>query len=363
MLVFGAIVIVATALLATFVLRWLRPKELEIKGKHVCITGGSEGIGLSLAQECVRKGAFAVTLIARSPKKLEVAVEQLSTTAGPYECRSASDSESNSSCVVRAFSCDVTDAQSVTKLFKIVNETSLDVFSKDSEGQEALAAAKSAGLVAIRTTDGKCVPTKIRPIDILINCAGTCVCDEFDSLEPQELEIQLRLNVCGTMYPCQELMKFVQREEDAGEHPKRVIVLLGSLASQLNIYGFVAYGASKFAIRGIWEALTMECDPLNIRIVCAFPPNTDTPGFEIENRRKPEITKIIEDTPGLYTADEVATSIIDGIERGKSSLVRLGHQRCQGPDELRLALWSCSGRPFGLLAQSHSQTIEKKYRE
>lgn len=51
-------------------------------------------------------------------------------------------------------------------------------------------------------------------------------------------------------------------------------MLIGSLASQLSVFGFVAYGASKFAIRGIWEALSMECEPYNIRVIAAFPPST-----------------------------------------------------------------------------------------
>lgn len=111
----------------------------------------------------------------------------------------------------------------------------------------------------------------------------------------------------------------VKAARDAPRADPRVLVLFGSLASQLNIYGFVGYGASKFAIRGAWEALTMECDPLNIRVICGFPPNTDTPGFKIECKRKPAVTSAIEDTPGLYTADEVARAFVDGIEDGRSS--------------------------------------------
>lgn len=73
------------------------------------------------------------------------------------------------------------------------------------------------------------------------------------------------------------MFKFVKEQDDGTKcstKEKRVIVLIGSLASQINIFGFVGYGASKFAIRGIWEGLTMECEPLNIRVISAFPPST-----------------------------------------------------------------------------------------
>lgn len=72
------------------------------------------------------------------------------------------------------------------------------------------------------------------------------------------------------------MLKSIKMKMDTSEActPNKAIILVGSMASQLNIFGFVAYGASKFAIRGIWEALTMECESLGIRVICAFPPNT-----------------------------------------------------------------------------------------
>lgn len=77
------------------------------------------------------------------------------------------------------------------------------------------------------------------------------------------------------------MVKFIKEHET--KRIDRAIVLIGSLASQLNIFGFVVYGASKFAIRGIWEALTMECEPLNVRLICAFPPNTGKYELSLDN--------------------------------------------------------------------------------
>jgi short-subunit dehydrogenase len=39
--------------------------------KHVMITGGSSGIGLESAKECIRRNASAVTIVARDAKKLQ----------------------------------------------------------------------------------------------------------------------------------------------------------------------------------------------------------------------------------------------------------------------------------------------------
>lgn len=51
-------------------------KPKSYKGSHIVITGGSEGIGLSLARELVKLDA-SLTLIARTQSKLEKAKAEL----------------------------------------------------------------------------------------------------------------------------------------------------------------------------------------------------------------------------------------------------------------------------------------------
>jgi len=53
-----------------------RPYNGKFAGKHVVITGGSEGIGLSIGSELVSAGAH-VTIMARSAEKLKKAQELL----------------------------------------------------------------------------------------------------------------------------------------------------------------------------------------------------------------------------------------------------------------------------------------------
>ena len=40
------------------------------------------------------------------------------------------------------------------------------------------------------------------------------------------------------------------------------------------MYGYSAYSASKFAIRGLAESLQMEVAPHNIGVCISFPPDT-----------------------------------------------------------------------------------------
>ncbi|WJX22763.1 3-dehydrosphinganine reductase tsc10a [Trifolium repens] len=91
------------------------------------------------------------------------------------------------------------------------------------------------------------------------------------------------------------------------------IAFVSSQAGQVGVYGYAAYSASKFGLRGLAEALQQEVIGDNIHVSLIFPPDTDTPGL-VEVR--PELTKIIVSSSGLLKADEVAQKAFDGIRHG-----------------------------------------------
>ena len=74
----AATLILATAII-TITMFWFSKKR-DYKGRHVFISGGSTGIGLSLAQEFMLLGA-SVTVVARTQSKLDKAVEELQDLA------------------------------------------------------------------------------------------------------------------------------------------------------------------------------------------------------------------------------------------------------------------------------------------
>ena len=65
------------------------------------------------------------------------------------------------------------------------------------------------------------------------------------------------------------------------------IVNVSSMMGYFGIMGYAAYAPTKFAIVGLTEALRHELKPYNIGMSVLYPPDTDTPGFEKENRTKP----------------------------------------------------------------------------
>jgi len=52
--------------------------------------------------------------------------------------------------------------------------------------------------------------------------------------------------------------------------------------TQLGLYGYTAYSASKYALRGLAETLQMEVKSYNIAVSISFPPDTDTPQLQGE---------------------------------------------------------------------------------
>ena len=51
-----------------------------------------------------------------------------------------------------------------------------------------------------------------------------------------------------------------------------------------------------------------------------FPPNMDTPGFEIENKTKPAVAKAIEAGEPTHDPAKVAAAVLAGLERGRFNI-------------------------------------------
>jgi 3-dehydrosphinganine reductase len=102
--------------------------------------------------------------------------------------------------------------------------------------------------------------------------------------------------------------------------PQRQIVFVSSLISFTVIPGYAGYAPSKAALRMLADTLREECVLYDIDVRCCFPANISTPGFEVEERTKPEITKKIEGTAATETPEAVATKIIDRLERGQKHI-------------------------------------------
>ncbi|KAJ2994840.1 hypothetical protein NUW58_g1435 [Xylaria curta] len=60
----------------------------------------------------------------------------------------------------------------------------------------------------------------------------------------------------------------------------------------------------------------LEIYPQKVKVHVVYPGSISSPGFERENKTKPEITLIIEESDPVQTPDVVAANAISGLEKG-----------------------------------------------
>ena len=85
------------------------------------------------------------------------------------------------------------------------------------------------------------------------------------------------------------------------------------LTALIGLYGYSSYAPSKFAVRGLAEALRSELAPDGIGVSVVYPPDTDTPGYREELRHRSALSSRLAASGGLMSADAVAAAILHGI--------------------------------------------------
>jgi 3-dehydrosphinganine reductase len=226
-------------------------------GQLALVTGGSMGMGLALAQLLAEEGAN-VWLVARHTDTLDAACRSLSVSSGQKHGVFAAD---------------------VTKL------------------DQAQAAAEH-----VKREAG--VP------DLLVNCAGAAHPGYVQELPLEIFHDMMDLNYFGALYMVKTLLP-AMLERGSGH-----IVNVSSMAGFLGAFGYSAYGAAKYAVRGFSDVLRLEVKPLGIRVSVVFPPDMDTPGLANENKTKPFETFAAGSTKAL-PPQEVAKSTLRAMKRGQ----------------------------------------------
>jgi 3-dehydrosphinganine reductase len=238
---------------------------MDFHGIRALITGGSSGIGLALSQQLAAEGAN-VLILARDRDRLTQAAESIRA------------SRASANQTVETLSADVADLEWV---------------------QEALA--------PLTTPD--------RLPDLLINSAGAAHPGYAEELGLDIFHWMADVNYYGTVHVTQTLLRpMVQR--GSGK-----IVNIASVAGFLAVYGYTAYGASKFAVRGYSDALRAEMKPKGIDVSIVYPPDTQTPQLEYENQFKPAETKALAGNVDAMSPEEVAAAILKGVQRKRYAII------------------------------------------
>jgi NAD(P)-dependent dehydrogenase (short-subunit alcohol dehydrogenase family) len=230
------------------------------EGKKVYITGGSSGIGLTTAKMLAAEGAD-VLIFSRSQDRLDQAVREIEGERKSERQR--------------------------------LSAMPLDVSRQDEVNRVMAEAVQRFG-----------VP------DLLINSAGKAVPRPFEEISFEQFDDIMRTNFYGVWCTIQALLPHMKHK---GGH----IVNVSSMAGFIGVFGYADYGASKFAMMGFSETLRMELKQYNIRVSVMCPPDTNTPGYELENRTKPPETWAIGETAKLIEPEVVARALLKGIRKGR----------------------------------------------
>ncbi len=233
-------------------------------GRLVLITGGSSGIGLALAHQLAREGAN-VWILARRKDRLESAFKSLFSVSGQKHGMLAAD---------------VSDWKQV--------QSAMERFQREVG-----------------------VP------DLLINCAGVAHPGYVQEIPLDIYRQMMDIDYFGTVHVVKALLPgMLQR---GSGHIVNICSAVGFVTGP----GYAAYSPAKYAVRGFSDVLRAEVKPLGVRVSLVFPPDTDTPQLAYERQLKtPELQQFSDDGGlgpikfGLFSAEEVAKTILHGVQRG-----------------------------------------------
>ncbi|WP_457322805.1 oxidoreductase [Roseateles sp. P5_E11] len=102
-------------------------------------------------------------------------------------------------------------------------------------------------------------------IDVLLNNAGYGLLGAVEDASASEVERQFATNVFGLLAVTRAVLPYM-RERRSGH-----IINISSIGGYIAYPGWGVYGASKFAVEGLTEALAMELAPLGVYATVAEP--------------------------------------------------------------------------------------------
>ena len=193
----------------------------RLEGKVVAITGGSQGIGLAIAQRFAEEGAD-ISFCYRSNKPGADAVVETIRKLG-RKCA--------------GFQCDV---------------------GLVADGQKFIADTVS----------------QFGRIDVLINNAGLERNADFWNVTEADYDAVLNVNLKGLFFITQA---FVKHRMSTGNQPGGKVINISSVHEELPFPHFTAYCASKGGVKMFTRNLSIELAPLGITINSIAPGAIETP--------------------------------------------------------------------------------------
>jgi short-subunit dehydrogenase len=150
-------------------------------------------------------------------------------------------------------------------------------------------------------------------VQILVNNAGVTAWGSFEEMSFEDLDWVLGVNLHGVINGCKFFLPYLRKETEA--HIVNVSSLFGILSARHQ----AAYCMSKYAVRGLTEALDAELDesPINVTVVHpgGVATNFVTDSRSADLKSKSEFADLVAEHSSK--PDKVAARIITAIKKKK----------------------------------------------
>ncbi len=230
------------------------------RGLTALVTGASSGIGRLLALRLAKEGA-RVALVARREAELEAVAAEIRAHSGE----------------AMVLPCDVADSSQVVASARLALE-------------------------------------QFRAIDILVNNAGYGGQRTFLNWDIEDMERIMRVNYFGALYFTKALLpQMVDRKSGW-------LVFMSSVSGRIASPEKTAYAATKFAMTGFAEALSLEVEDAGVHLLTVYPGVIHTPFFNAQ---------MLDDMPdktrhSMVEPEGLVDAILGALAKGKRELTYPG---------------------------------------
>jgi len=191
---------------------------LKLKGKVAIVTGGSQGIGKSVAKAYAREGAHVAVVNARNIERGQHVANEISAEGG-------------TACSIRA---DVTSKADIDALVEQVVE-------------------------------------EYGTVDILFQAAGVMINKPVEAYTEEDWDRTIDVNLKGSFLAAQAVLRLMKTKRSGK------VILLASIAGSRAFPNSLPYCASKGGVLMITKALAAEVAKDGINVNALSPGNTATP--------------------------------------------------------------------------------------
>ncbi len=141
---------------------------------------------------------------------------------------------------------------------------------------------------------------------LLLNCAGIMQIVHSEDMDPAAHQRTFDVNVNGTFYACHAAFPYLKQT------PQAQIINMSSAATQYGVPWQSSYSASKFAVKGLTEALNLEWATFGIHVGDILPPVIDTPMVQSQAMVSPIMQRLAGSSK--LPADAVVKTILRQIQ-------------------------------------------------